>query len=82
MHMHHERLVSVSEEAPEFARPVPSQEWGIERGRDRIAQMLTESAGYHHGQIKLALKLGGQPISDDQPGPFTWDVWRHKRQRS
>jgi uncharacterized damage-inducible protein DinB len=117
MHMHHERLVSVFEEAPEFARTVPAEEWMIERDRNRIALMLTDSAkavrdavkgrvlagrdmalnydhpvlllqlllwheGYHHGQIKLALKLAGKPISDDEAGPFTWDVWRHRSQRS
>jgi len=115
-HIHHERLVSVFEEAPEFARNVPEEEWMVERDRDRIAQMLNDSAqvvrdavtgrvlagrdmdlnydhpilllqlllwheGYHHGQIKLALKLAGHPISNDQAGPFTWDVWRNKRGR-
>ena len=25
--------------------------------------------GYHHGQIKLALKLAGHPITDDEAGP-------------
>ncbi len=114
MHMHHERLISVFEEAPEFARTVPEDEWVVERDRDRIAQMLTDSAkavrdavrgrvlagrdmdlnydhpilmlqlmlwheGYHHGQIKLALKLSGHPIGNDDAGPFTWDVWRGKR---
>jgi uncharacterized damage-inducible protein DinB len=114
MHIHHERLVSVFEEAPEFARPVPEEEWMVERDRNRIAQMLTDSAkavrdavrgrvlagrdmdlnydhpilmlqlmlwheGYHHGQIKLALKVAGQPIGDDQAGPLTWDVWRGKK---
>jgi uncharacterized damage-inducible protein DinB len=116
-HIHHERLVSVYEEAPEFARNVPEEEWRVERDRDRIAQMLNDSAeavrdvvrgrvlsgrdmdlnydhpilllqlllwheGYHHGQIKLALKLAGHPISNDQAGPFTWDVWRNKRGQS
>ena len=114
MHIHHERLVSVFEEAPEFARDVPKEEWMVERDRDRIAQMLNDSAravreavrgrvlagrdldlnydhpilllqlllwheGYHHGQIKLALKLAGHAISNDEAGPFTWDVWRRKR---
>ena len=113
-HIHHERLVSVFEEAPEYATRVPEEEWMVERDRDRIAQMLNESAtavrqavrgrvlarrsldlnydhpilmlqlmlwheGYHHGQIKLALKLAGHPISDDEAGPFTWDVWRSRR---
>jgi uncharacterized damage-inducible protein DinB len=35
--------------------------------------------GYHHGQIKLALKLAGQPISDDEAGPITWDIWMRKK---
>jgi uncharacterized damage-inducible protein DinB len=34
--------------------------------------------GYHHGQIKLALKLAGRPISDKDAGPGTWGVWMHK----
>jgi hypothetical protein len=36
--------------------------------------------GYHHGQIKLALKLMGCPISDEQAGPVTWSVWMRKNQ--
>ena len=116
MHILHERLVSISEEAPEFATAVPAQEWMVEHDRDRIAQLLNASAravgdavkgrvlagrdldlhydhpilllqlllwheGYHHGQIKLALKLAGRPINDDEAGPLTWDVWRRKRAR-
>ena len=34
--------------------------------------------GYHHGQIKLALKLAGIPISDEAAGPVTWGVWMRK----
>lgn len=110
-HIHHERLVSVFEEAPEFAGTVPDEEWQAELDPDQIAQMLTYSAqivrdavrgrvlagrdldlnyghpilmlqlllwheGYHHGQIKLALKLAGTPIPDADAGPATWDVWR------
>src|SRR5258708_5568116 len=40
MHIHYVRLVFVSEDAPEFARPLPEGEWRAERDRDRIAQML------------------------------------------
>ena len=114
MHIHHERLVSVFEEAREFATTVPGEEWMIERDRDRIAQMLNESAkvvrdavrarvlegrdmdlhydhpilllqlllwheGYHHGQIKLALKAAGHPLGDREAGSFTWDVWRRRK---
>jgi uncharacterized damage-inducible protein DinB len=43
-HIHHERLVSVFEEAPEFARSVPEEEWMDERDKERIVQMLEESA--------------------------------------
>jgi uncharacterized damage-inducible protein DinB len=110
-HIHHERLVSVSEEVPECASEAPATEWNDERDRDRIAQMLHESAktvrdavqsrldagrdldlhfghpalllqfllwhdAYHHGQIKLALKLAGHPISNEEAGPLTWGVWR------
>jgi uncharacterized damage-inducible protein DinB len=35
--------------------------------------------GYHHGQIKLALKLAGRPITDDEAGPLTWSVWMRKK---
>ena len=113
-HLHHERMVSVFEEAPEFAGNVPEEEWVVERDTDRLAQMLNDSAqavrdavkgrvetgrdmnlhfdhpilllqhlifheGYHHGQIKLALKVAGRPVTDDQAGPLTWDVWRLKK---
>ncbi len=112
-HVHFCRLVFVSEDAPEYARSLPDEEWADERDPDRIAQMLDGSAGvvreavrtrflanramelhydhpilllqhmlwhegYHHGQIKLALKLAGRPLSDDQAGPVTWDVWMRK----
>ena len=112
-HIHYVRLVFVQEDAPEFAREMPKEEWVAESNRDRIAQMLNESAkvvrdaveskvktgqemnlhydhpilllqhmlwheGYHHGQIKLALKLAGRPISDEEAGPGTWRVWMNK----
>jgi uncharacterized damage-inducible protein DinB len=116
-HIHYGRLVLVSEDAPEFARNVPEEEWVVERDRDRIAEMLNYSAkvvrdavksrveagrdmnlhydhpvlllqhmiwheGYHHGQIKLALKLAGRPIADKQAGPVTWGVWMRRSERS
>ena len=113
MHMHYCRLIFVAEDAPEFARVVPKGEWAVERDRDRLAQMLNDSAkavreavkgrlesgramdrhydhpllmfqhliwheGYHHGQIKLALKMAGKPFDDEEIGPVTWDVWMEK----
>ena len=112
-HMHFVRLIFVYEDAPEFARKLPDQEWAAERDKSRIAQMLKESAeavraaakkkveasqamilhydhpilflqhmiwheGYHHGQIKLALKFAGRPIADEEAGPLTWAVWMKK----
>jgi uncharacterized damage-inducible protein DinB len=114
MHIHHERCISVLEEAPEFAIEVPKSEWTSGCDALRIAELLTASAeavrnavrgrvlagrgldlnydhpilmlqlllwheGYHHGQIKLALKLAGRPISDDEAGPLTWGVWRRRK---
>ncbi len=113
-HIHYVRLVFVFEDAPEFARSVPEQEWIAERDRDRMAQLLNESAqavrnavksrveagqemnlhydhpilmlqhmiwheGYHHGQIKLVLKLAGRPMTNEEAGPITWRVWMQKK---
>lgn len=112
-HIHYVRLVFVAEDAPEFARELPTEEWAEEREPGRIAQMLRESAsavreavksrveagqemdlhydhpilllqhmlwheGYHHGQMKLVLKLAGRPLSNEEAGPVTWGVWMRK----
>lgn len=34
--------------------------------------------GYHHGQIKLALKAAGLALDDGQIGRVTWDLWIEK----
>lgn len=113
-HIRYVRLVSVFEDAPEFAREVPQEEWIVERDPDRIVQMLNDSAmavrdavksraeagremnlhydhpilllqhmlwheGYHHGQIKLALKAAGQAIANEEAGPVTWKGWMRKK---
>jgi uncharacterized damage-inducible protein DinB len=113
-HIHFVRLVFVFEDAPEFAKNLPEEEWTIECDPGRIAQMLNDSAravreavksrvgegrdmnlhydhpvlllqhmlwheGYHHGQIKLALKLAGHPITDKEAGPVTWGIWMRKK---
>ena len=112
-HIHFVRLVFVLEDTPEFARNMPKEEWREERGREPMAQMLSDSAqavrdavktrveagrdmdlhyahpilllqhmiwheGYHHGQIKLAFKIAGRPITDEEAGPLTWDIWMRK----
>lgn len=37
--------------------------------------------GYHHGQVKLALKAAGQPFDDEAIGNVTWAVWMDKTPR-
>jgi uncharacterized damage-inducible protein DinB len=44
-----------------------------------LLQHMIWHEGYHHGQIKLALKLAGHTIPDDQAGPLTWDIWMDKK---
>ena len=113
-HVHYVRLVFVFEDAPEFSREMPREEWADECDPGRIAQMLHDSPqavreavkskvetgqdmnlhydhpilllqhmvwheGYHHGQIKLALKLAGRPVSDEEAGPVTWNVWMRRK---
>jgi uncharacterized damage-inducible protein DinB len=43
-----------------------------------LLQHMLWHEGYHHGQIKLALKLTGRPLSDKEAGPLTWGVWMRK----
>jgi uncharacterized damage-inducible protein DinB len=106
--------VFLIEDAPEYARERPAEEWEDEREPARIAAMLNESAaavreavrgrllsgealerhydhpllflqhmiwheGYHHGQIKLALKVSGSPLADRDAGRVTWGVWMRKQ---
>jgi uncharacterized damage-inducible protein DinB len=43
-----------------------------------LLQHMIWHEGYHHGQIKLALKLAGRQVTDDEAGPVTWGVWMRK----
>ena len=44
-----------------------------------LLQHMIWHEGYHHGQIKLTLRLAGRPITDERAGPVTWDVWMNKK---
>lgn len=112
-HIHYVRVVFVSEDVPELAVAVPSEEWVADPDLVRMAQLLNNSAkavrdavksrvearqdmdihydhpilllqhmiwheGYHHGQIKLILKLSGHQMSNEEAGPLTWRVWMNK----
>lgn len=43
-----------------------------------MLQHMIWHEGYHHGQIKLALKVTGHPVSDEAVGVGTWGVWMGK----
>jgi uncharacterized damage-inducible protein DinB len=43
-----------------------------------LLQHMLWHEGYHHGQIKLALKAVGRPMTDEEVGPLTWGVWMRK----
>ena len=43
-----------------------------------MLQHLIGHEGYHHGQIKLTLKLHGHPIDDEAASRATWGVWMDK----
>jgi hypothetical protein len=43
-----------------------------------LLQHMIWHEGYHHGQIKLALKTAGMPFDDEAIGLLTWDVFMKK----
>ena len=57
-HIHYVRLVFVFEDAPEFAREPPKEEWVAERDPGRIAQMLNDSAMVVRDAVKGRLEAG------------------------
>ena len=57
-HIHYVRLVFVLEDAPDFARQLPDEEWAIERDPDRIAEMLNGSAKAVRDAVKSKVEAG------------------------
>src|SRR5947199_6208937 len=57
-HIHFVRLVFVFEDAPEFARNLPEEEWTVERDPGRIAQMLNDSARAVRDAVKGRVEAG------------------------
>jgi uncharacterized damage-inducible protein DinB len=43
-----------------------------------LLQHMVWHEGYHHGQIKLALKAMGRPLDDEEIGRVTWHLWFDK----
>ena len=44
-----------------------------------LLQHMLWHEGYHHGQMKLALKVAGRRLTDEEAGPLTWGVWMRKK---
>jgi len=44
-----------------------------------MLQHMIWHEGYHHGQMKLALKAAGLTMSNEVAGPATWRVWMRKK---
>jgi uncharacterized damage-inducible protein DinB len=83
----HDRMVRMLNESASAVRDVVKDR--VETGKEMelhydhpilFLQHMLWHEGYHHGQIKLALKVKGCPISDKQAGPLTWRVWMGKTQ--
>ena len=47
-----------------------------------LLQHMLWHEGYHHGQMKLALKLAGRQMSNQVAGPLSWRVWMNKTGRA
>ena len=43
-----------------------------------LLQHMVWHEGYHHGQIKLALKAMGRALDDEEIGRVTWHLWFDK----
>jgi uncharacterized damage-inducible protein DinB len=43
-----------------------------------LLQHMVWHEGYHHGQMKLALKIAGKPMENKVAGPISWRVWMNK----
>jgi uncharacterized damage-inducible protein DinB len=80
------RLAQMLNESAKAVRDAVKER--VEAGRDMdlhydhpilLLQHMVWHEGYHHGQMKLALKAAGRPMTDDEVGPLTWDVWMLKK---
>lgn len=62
-HLHYVRMVFVAEDAPEFSREAPKDEWTAERDPARLVEMLNESAIVVRDAVKgrLAAAQAGRP---------------------
>jgi uncharacterized damage-inducible protein DinB len=80
-----DRLAAMLLESAQTVRDAVHSRLEAGRGMDRhydhpllMLQHLIWHEGYHHGQIKLALKAAGRPFDDEQIGQVTWNLWMEK----
>jgi uncharacterized damage-inducible protein DinB len=80
-----ERLAAMLDESARALRDAVRGRLAAGRGMDRhydhpilMLQHFIWHEGYHHGQIKLALKAIGRPFDDEAIGRVTWGVWMDK----
>ena len=80
-----DRIASMLNESAQAVRDAVKDR--VETGREMrvhydhpilMLQHMIWHEGYHHGQMKLALKAQGRPFDDEEIGPVTWDVWMDK----
>lgn len=80
-----ERIAAMLNESSRVLRN--AVEGRLQAGRDMdlhydhpilMLQHMVWHEGYHHGQIKIALKAAGRAFDDEEIGAVTWDVWMMK----
>jgi len=79
-HIHYVRLIFVFEDAPEFARDLPKEEWAVEHDRARIAKMLNESAKAVRDAVRSRVEAGkDMSLHYDHPMLFLQHMLWHER---
>ena len=80
------RLAQMLNESAQAVRDAVKGRLDAHRDMDRhydhpilFLQHMIWHEGYHHGQIKLALKAAGHPLKNDEIGPLTWSIWMRKK---
>ncbi|MCW5983368.1 MAG: hypothetical protein KIT09_35075 [Bryobacteraceae bacterium] len=79
------RIATMLAESAQAVRDAVKSRVETGRGMNRhydhpilLLQHMLWHEGYHHGQMKLALKAAGHPLTDEDAGPVTWGVWMRK----
>lgn len=57
-HLHHERMISLHENAPENGATVPTVEWNAELDAPALAVLLMDSAGHLRDAVRGRVEAG------------------------